>query len=42
MKFRATGMAEKQLDENDYRQLILEAYTFAGMASPAVSGKARG
>ncbi len=28
MKFRSMGLAEKQLSESDYRQLILDEYTF--------------
>ena len=28
MKFRSMGLKEKTLSENDYRQLILEEYTF--------------
>ena len=28
MKFRSMGLADKQLTEDDYRQLILEEYTF--------------
>ena len=28
MKFRSMGLAERNLSEDDYRQLILEEYTF--------------
>lgn len=28
IKFRTLGLAQKQLQESDYRQLILEEYTF--------------
>lgn len=28
MKFRSMGLHEKELSENDYRQLMLEEYTF--------------
>ncbi len=28
MKYRAMGLHERQLDEHDYKQLILEEYTF--------------
>jgi len=28
MKYRAMGLAEKKLTEKDYRNLILEEYTF--------------
>ena len=28
MKFRSMGLAERQLTEADYRQLIIDEYTF--------------
>jgi len=39
LKYRALGLHEKQLTENDYRQLILDEYTFLKRPVIEINGK---